>query len=66
MARQPRGKSTDPAASLQPLTIDSLGVEPVDRDVMKQPPRKAESPIITRPLMVRVLTAALIIVSGTM
>lgn len=44
----------------------SLGVEPVDHDVMRKPPRPKNKPILTRSLMVRVLTAAAIIVIGTM
>jgi len=44
----------------------SLGVEPVDLDVMKRPPRTAEENIIDRRLITRVLTSALCIVTGTM
>ncbi|KAI7830855.1 PMR1-type calcium-transporting P-type ATPase [Kickxella alabastrina] len=44
----------------------SLGVEPVDPEVMKQPPRPKNANIITRPLVTRVLTAAALIVTGTM
>ncbi|KAL8564591.1 ATPase, P-type (transporting), HAD superfamily, subfamily IC [Nucella lapillus] len=44
----------------------SLGVEPVDHDVIKQPPRHVGDPIITRRLIVNVLSSALIIVSGTL
>ncbi|RUS15392.1 hypothetical protein BC937DRAFT_92522 [Endogone sp. FLAS-F59071] len=44
----------------------SLGVEPVDHDVMRKPPRPKNKPILTRNLVVRVLTAAAIIVIGTM
>ncbi|CAD5123240.1 DgyrCDS11598 [Dimorphilus gyrociliatus] len=44
----------------------SLGVEPVDDDTIKQPPRKATESIITRPLMTNVLLSATIIVSGTL
>jgi Ca2+-transporting ATPase len=43
----------------------SLGVEPVDHDVMKKPPRAREAPILTRRLVTRVLTAAFIVVFGT-
>jgi Ca2+-transporting ATPase len=42
----------------------SLGVEPVHRDVMLQPPRRASDPIITRQLLLNVIVAATIIVSG--
>lgn len=44
----------------------SLGVEPVDHDVLKQPPRKAKDPIITRQLIINVIISAAIIVSGTL
>ncbi|KAG0009664.1 High affinity Ca2+/Mn2+ P-type ATPase-like protein [Entomortierella chlamydospora] len=44
----------------------SLGVEPVDDDVMKKPPRARDAPILTRLLLQRVLTSAMIIVAGTM
>ncbi|KAF9434576.1 High affinity Ca2+/Mn2+ P-type ATPase-like protein [Entomortierella beljakovae] len=44
----------------------SLGVEPVDDDVMKKPPRARDAPILTRTLIRRVLTSAMIIVAGTM
>ncbi|XP_076470159.1 calcium-transporting ATPase type 2C member 1-like [Babylonia areolata] len=44
----------------------SLGVEPVDHDVIKQPPRHVGDPIITRRLIINVLSSALIIVSGTL
>ncbi|XP_041377017.1 calcium-transporting ATPase type 2C member 1-like [Gigantopelta aegis] len=44
----------------------SLGVEPVDPDVVRQPPRRARDPIITRGLIVQVLLSAFIIVTGTL
>ncbi|KAJ1738475.1 High affinity Ca2+/Mn2+ P-type ATPase-like protein [Coemansia sp. RSA 1086] len=44
----------------------SLGVEPVDPRVMKQPPRRKNADIITRRLITRVFTAAALIVMGTM
>ncbi|CAG8950539.1 hypothetical protein HYFRA_00002746 [Hymenoscyphus fraxineus] len=44
----------------------SLGVEPVDPDVMKRPPRKRNAPVLTWPLITRVLTSATIIMLGTM
>ena len=44
----------------------SLGVEPVDHDVMRLPPRRADEPIITNSLLFRVVGAALIIMSGTL
>ncbi|TAQ87699.1 hypothetical protein B7494_g3982 [Chlorociboria aeruginascens] len=44
----------------------SLGVEPVDPDVMTRPPRKRNAPVLTWPLITRVLTSAVIIMCGTM
>ncbi|KAF9194650.1 High affinity Ca2+/Mn2+ P-type ATPase-like protein [Haplosporangium sp. Z 767] len=44
----------------------SLGVEPVDDDVMRKPPRARDAAILTRLLLRRVLTSAMIIVAGTM
>ncbi|XP_025115359.1 calcium-transporting ATPase type 2C member 1-like [Pomacea canaliculata] len=44
----------------------SLGVEPVDHDVIRQPPRHVGDPIITRRLIISVLSSALIIVCGTL
>ena len=36
----------------------SLGVEPVDPDVMKRPPRTVSAPIITKDMVGKVLLAA--------
>jgi P-type Ca2+ transporter type 2C len=44
----------------------SLGVESVDPDVMSRPPRKRNDPVLTRALLMRVLTSASIIMTGTM
>ncbi|XP_053401616.1 calcium-transporting ATPase type 2C member 1-like isoform X2 [Mercenaria mercenaria] len=44
----------------------SLGVEPVDHDVIRQPPRRVKDPIITRYFIVNILVSAVIIVSGTL
>jgi len=41
-------------------------VEPVDPDVIRQPPRKVEEPIINRKLIATTLLSALIIVTGTL
>ncbi len=46
--------------------VPSLGVEPVDHDVMRRPPRRTLDPIITQQLLVRVLSSAAIIVVGTL
>lgn len=48
------------------LVSCSLGVEPVDHDVIKKPPRKVKDPIITLDLITNVLISASIIVSGTL
>uniref|UniRef100_A0A3P8PXI7 Calcium-transporting ATPase n=1 Tax=Astatotilapia calliptera TaxID=8154 RepID=A0A3P8PXI7_ASTCA len=44
----------------------SLGVEPVDRDIIRKPPRNVGDSIITRSLIVKVLVSAFIIVCGTL
>lgn len=44
----------------------SLGVEPVDHDVIRQPPRNVKQPVITRSLMVNVLLSSVIIIAGTL
>ena len=44
----------------------SLGVEPVDEDVMRQPPRRKNAPILTPTLVMRVLISAAVIVAGTL
>ncbi|KAK4231769.1 hypothetical protein QBC38DRAFT_203908 [Podospora fimiseda] len=44
----------------------SLGVESVDKDVMNRPPRRRGDAVLTRPLVMRVLTQAFIIMVGTM
>ena len=44
----------------------SLGVEQVDSAVMQRPPRRRSDDIITRPLILRVLTSGLLILIGTM
>ncbi|ESO82696.1 hypothetical protein LOTGIDRAFT_211332 [Lottia gigantea] len=44
----------------------SLGVEPVDHDVIRQPPRKVRDPILTKQLIFNALLSAVIIVSGTL
>lgn len=44
----------------------SLGVEPVDHDVLKQPPRNVKQPMITKDLILNVVISAIIIISGTL
>ena len=44
----------------------SLGVEPVDHDVLKQPPRKPSESMINRHLLINILISASIIVTGTL
>lgn len=44
----------------------SLGVEPVDHEVMKKPPRKRSEAILTKGLLKRVLQSATIIIIGTL
>ncbi|XP_046733266.1 calcium-transporting ATPase type 2C member 1 isoform X2 [Silurus meridionalis] len=44
----------------------SLGVEPVDRDVIRKPPRNVRDSILTRSLIAKVLVSSFIIVCGTL
>ncbi|KAJ8303395.1 hypothetical protein KUTeg_019791 [Tegillarca granosa] len=46
--------------------LSTLGVEPVDHDVIKKPPRRVKDPIITRELVMNILMSAAIIVTGTL
>lgn len=48
------------------LSVRSLGVEPVDHDVMRQPPRRPSDAIINRRLISNVILSAIIIVAGTL
>lgn len=43
----------------------SLGLEPVDHDVLKQPPRDVAHPMINRELIINVLLSAGMIILGT-
>jgi magnesium-transporting ATPase (P-type) len=44
----------------------SLGVEPVDHDVLKKPPRKVTDSMIDRKLIINMVTSAAVIVIGTL
>ena len=44
----------------------SLGVEPVDRDVLRKPPRKVTDPMISKRLIVNMVASAAVIVIGTL
>ncbi|CAG2170920.1 unnamed protein product [Oppiella nova] len=44
----------------------SLGVEPVDHDILIQPPRNVKEPMITRELITSVLISSSIIITGTL
>lgn len=44
----------------------SLGVEPVDHDVIRMPPRRVKEPIINKRLVINVLLSAFTIVCGTL
>ena len=46
--------------------IYSLGVEPVDHDVLKKPPRKVTDPMINKQLIINTVTSAAVIVIGTL
>ncbi|KAJ5102790.1 Calcium-transporting ATPase 1 [Penicillium argentinense] len=44
----------------------SLGVEPVDPTIMNRPPRPKTARVLTKPLIQRVLTSAMVIMLGTL
>lgn len=44
----------------------SLGVEPVHGAIVRRAPRKAQDPVISNRLMLRVLTSGALIVIGTL
>lgn len=44
----------------------SLGVEPVDKDVIKLPPRNIKDSILSKGLLIKILFSAVIIMSGTL
>ncbi|KAH9174472.1 hypothetical protein EDB89DRAFT_573900 [Lactarius sanguifluus] len=44
----------------------SLGVDPIDHDVMRKPPRKKDEPIISRRILSRVAFSTSVIVVGTL
>ncbi|NXD77834.1 AT2C2 ATPase, partial [Halcyon senegalensis] len=44
----------------------SLGVEPVDRDTIKQPPRRVTDTILSKSLILKIFMSAVIIISGTL
>ncbi|XP_030060390.1 calcium-transporting ATPase type 2C member 2 [Microcaecilia unicolor] len=44
----------------------SLGVEPVDKDAIKQPPRNAKDSILSKSLVLKILISAAVIISGTL
>lgn len=43
-----------------------MGVEPVDRDTIKQPPRCITDTILSKSLILKIFMSALIIISGTL
>nr|XP_033785910.1 calcium-transporting ATPase type 2C member 1 isoform X2 [Geotrypetes seraphini]XP_033785912.1 calcium-transporting ATPase type 2C member 1 isoform X2 [Geotrypetes seraphini] len=44
----------------------SLGVEPVDKDIIRKPPRNVKDSILTKSLTVKILISSIIIVCGTL
>lgn len=46
--------------------VSSLGVEPVDHDVLKKPPRKVTDSMIDTRLIINMITSAAVIVTGTL
>lgn len=48
------------------LVPRSLGVEPVDKDTLQQPPRNIRDTILSRSLILKILLSAAVIISGTL
>ncbi|XP_017716287.1 PREDICTED: calcium-transporting ATPase type 2C member 2 isoform X1 [Rhinopithecus bieti] len=44
----------------------SLGVEPVDKDTLRQPPRSVGDTILSRALVLKIFISAVVIISGTL
>ncbi|XP_040299173.1 calcium-transporting ATPase type 2C member 2 isoform X2 [Herpailurus yagouaroundi] len=44
----------------------SLGVEPVDKDALRQPPRNVKDTILGKALILKILLSAAVIISGTL
>uniref|UniRef100_A0A2K5YJG8 P-type Ca(2+) transporter n=1 Tax=Mandrillus leucophaeus TaxID=9568 RepID=A0A2K5YJG8_MANLE len=44
----------------------SLGVEPVDKDTLRQPPRSVGDTILSRALILKIFMSAVVIISGTL
>ena len=44
----------------------SLGVDPVNREVMRKPPRRKDAPVLSKRLLIRVLFSASMIILGTL
>uniref|UniRef100_A0A8C6RDY2 Calcium-transporting ATPase n=1 Tax=Nannospalax galili TaxID=1026970 RepID=A0A8C6RDY2_NANGA len=53
-----------PTGSL--LLLPSLGVEPVDKDTLRHPPRSVRDTILNRALVLKVLMSAAVIIGGTL
>ncbi|XP_044125276.1 calcium-transporting ATPase type 2C member 2 [Bufo gargarizans] len=59
-------RSAAPPVSPLKFPRFSLGVEPVDKDAIKQPPRNAKEAILSKALLLKILLSAAIIISGTL
>jgi Ca2+-transporting ATPase len=44
----------------------ALGVDPVDKEIMKRPPRRKDEPVLSNRLLIRVGFSAAMIVLGTL
>lgn len=64
----PAQRSATPTQMIisQHIVIYSLGVEPVDKDVMKCPPRRVKEPMVSLGLLLQIVSSSAIIVSGTL
>lgn len=48
------------------LVPSSLGVEPVDKDALRQPPRNVKDTSLSKALILKILLSAAVIISGTL
>uniref|UniRef100_A0A8D2N1Q9 Calcium-transporting ATPase n=1 Tax=Zonotrichia albicollis TaxID=44394 RepID=A0A8D2N1Q9_ZONAL len=62
----PAQRNTNCCDSSSIVISGSLGVEPVDRDTIKQPPRCITDTILSKSLILKIFMSAIIIISGTL
>uniref|UniRef100_A0A8C6RI25 Calcium-transporting ATPase n=1 Tax=Nannospalax galili TaxID=1026970 RepID=A0A8C6RI25_NANGA len=66
LARLPNALFYSGCISKSLLLLPSLGVEPVDKDTLRHPPRSVRDTILNRALVLKVLMSAAVIIGGTL